>query len=119
MLHKNSDLFTQINSISELKLPSKVKPKRQPPDARNKKRFKAHIGLDKFICCKLSRFKYEEAQINYCIRIIDKHSDIVEVSKKKKIKQIKTLGGKKKLKSGNYNNNCNYKKQNKKVVKKL
>lgn len=77
------------------------------------------MGLDESTYYKPSRFEYKEIQINHCIGIIDEYFDVVEVLKKKKIKWTKTQRGKKRLRSVSCDDNCNHKKQNKKMVKKF
>ncbi len=98
-VHENSDPFTQIDPILELKSPSKVKPKGRPPGAKNKKRSGAQAGLDESTRREPSRFEHEKARENHLTRVIGEKSSTAAVSKKEKAKRMKTCGAKKVLES--------------------
>ena len=83
-LNENPDPFTQIDSILELKSPSRVKPKGRPSGAKNKKRSRAQAGLDESTHPEPSRFEHEEAQESYSPGVVDTNSSAAAISKKKK-----------------------------------
>ena len=82
-------MFTPIDPILELELPSKVKPKRQLLDAKNKKQSEAQAGLDESTRRELSRFEHDKAQGSYSTRVVVKNSNKVIIAKKKITKQTK------------------------------
>ncbi len=114
-LHENSDLFSQIDPILELKSPSRVKPKGQTPGAKNKKRWGAQAGLDQSTRHEPSRFEHEKARISHSTRSIDENSSIATISKKGKAKRMKSHGGMDVLES---RVKYNPRKKNKTVVEK-
>ena len=112
-LPENSDPFTEIDPILELKSPSKVKPKGLP-GAKNKKRSGAQAGLDESTHHELSRFEHEKARKTHCTRVVGENSSTAAVSKKGKSKRMKTCGAKEVLES---RVKYNHEKKSKTVVK--
>ena len=82
-LYENSDPFTQIDLILELKLPSRIKPKRRPSGAKNKKQSGAQAGLDESTRPEPSRYEHEEAQEFYSTGVVNQNSSTAATSKKK------------------------------------
>ena len=98
-LRENSDPFTQIDLIIELKSLLRIKPKGRPSSVKNKKRLGVQAGLDKSTCLEPLRFEHEKAQKTHSTRVIGRNSSTESILKEGKAKRMKSHEGKEVLES--------------------